>query len=61
MMRHEHKPTYFATILSKGVILLALVLLGILYFVVHEGIAKPLTITVVHTNNVTGHLFPCPT
>lgn len=60
-MKREHMSTSSVMILLKGAILLAVVLLGILYPAGHEGIAKPLTMTVVHTNNVTGHLFACPT
>ncbi len=60
-MKREHMSTSSVMILLKGAILLAVVLLGILYPAGNEGIAKPLTMTVVHTNNVTGHLFACPT
>ena len=46
---------------SKGMILVAIVLLAVLYPVAQGGLAKDLTITIVHANNITGHLFPCPT
>jgi hypothetical protein len=50
-----------SSILSKGAILLVVLLLGILYPITPKVIAQPLTVVVVHTGNVTGHLFPCPT
>jgi hypothetical protein len=61
MMKRKGLPVSCITIMSKGMILLLAVLLGILCPVAPEGLAKPLTITVLHTNNVTGHLFSCPT
>jgi hypothetical protein len=47
-------------VMSKGTILLAGLMLGILSLA-PEGIAKTRTVTIVHTNNVAGHLFACPT
>jgi hypothetical protein len=61
MMKRKYMPLSSVMIMTKGAALLAVLLLGILCPAGHEGIAKPLTMTVVHTNNVTGHLFPCPT
>ena len=61
MMKHAHILTSSVTIAAKGAILLAIVLLVALYPLAHEGIAKDLTITVIHANNVNGYLFPCPT
>ena len=59
-MKRRHIPLSLVRIISRGMALLAVVLLGILCPAGHEGIAKPLTMTIVHTNNITGHLFACP-
>lgn len=58
-MKCGHPSQFPVTTLSKEVVLLAVLPLGILC-VAQEGIAKIRTMTVVHTNNVTGHLFACP-
>ena len=60
-MKHAQRPPSSVTIVSKGAILLAIVLLIALYPLAQGGIAKDLTITVIHANNVNGYLFPCPT
>ena len=46
---------------SKGMILVVILLLVVLYPLARGGIAQDLTITVIHANNVNGHLFACPT
>lgn len=60
-MKRKRMSTSPVKVMSKGAVLLAVVLLGILSPGGHTGIAKPLQMTMVHTNNVTGHLFACPT
>jgi hypothetical protein len=47
-------------IIAKGIIPIFILLLGILFPLGHEGIAKPGTLTIVHTSSVNGHLFACP-
>jgi fumarate reductase subunit D len=46
--------------IAKGTIPLFILLLGILLPLGYEGMAAPVTLTIVHTNNVNGHLFACP-
>jgi fumarate reductase subunit D len=46
--------------MAKGIIPLFILLLGILLPLGYEGMAAPVTLTIVHTNNVNGHLFACP-
>jgi fumarate reductase subunit D len=48
-------------IIAKGIIPIAILLLGILFPLGYEGMAAPITLTIVHTSSVNGHLFPCPT
>lgn len=47
-------------IMTKGIIPLFVLLLGIFFPSGYEGMAAPVTLTIVHTNNVNGHLFACP-
>ena len=47
-------------IVAKGMIPIVILLLGILFPLGYEGMAAPVTLTIVHTNNVNGHLFACP-
>jgi hypothetical protein len=60
-MNSKHNPIYVSAIVPKGVILLAVMVSALFYFLTREGIAETRTLTIIHTNNVTGHLFPCPT
>jgi len=46
--------------IAKGTIPIVILLLGILFPSGYEGMAAPVTLTIVHTNNVNGHLFACP-
>ncbi|MCJ7663106.1 MAG: hypothetical protein MUO24_02560 [Desulfobacterales bacterium] len=61
MMKHEHIPLSLVRIMARGIILVAVLLSGMLFPLVQEGLAKTIHLTVVHTNNVNGHLFACPT
>jgi fumarate reductase subunit D len=47
-------------IMAKGIIPLVILLLGILFPLGYEGMAAPVTLTIIHTSNVNGHLFACP-
>jgi fumarate reductase subunit D len=47
-------------IMAKGIIPIVILLLGILFPLGYTGMAAPVTLTIVHTNNVNGHLFACP-
>jgi fumarate reductase subunit D len=47
-------------IMAKGIIAIFILLVGILFPLGYEGMAAPVTLTIVHTNNVNGHLFACP-
>ena len=47
-------------VMAKGTIPIVILLLGILFPLGYEGMAAPVTLTIVHTNNVNGHLFACP-
>jgi fumarate reductase subunit D len=47
--------------MTKGIIPLFVLFLGILFPLGYEGIAAPVTLTIVHTSSVNGHLFACPT
>jgi hypothetical protein len=47
-------------IMAKGIIPLFVLLLGIFFPLGDQGMAAPVTLTIVHTNNVHGHLFACP-
>jgi hypothetical protein len=60
MMKEAHLLSGIKTML-KGIIVIFVLLSGILFPRWNEGIAKPLAVTIIHTNNVNGHLFPCPT
>ena len=46
--------------MAKGIIPLFILLLGILLPLGYEGTAAPVTLTIVHTSSVNGHLFACP-
>jgi fumarate reductase subunit D len=48
-------------VMTKGIIPLFILLLGILFPLGYEGTAAPVTLTIVHTSSVNGHLFACPT
>jgi hypothetical protein len=61
MMKAAQRTLFSLKMVSKGMILLAVVMLAALYPAVQRGMAKDLTMTIVHANNITGHLFPCPT
>ena len=61
MMKDAQRIILPLKMVSKGMILVAIVVLAVLYPVAPGGMAKDLTITIVHANNITGHLFPCPT
>jgi hypothetical protein len=60
MMKGAKRAVCPLTMVSKGMILVAIIMLVALYPIVQGGMAKDLTITIVHANNITGHLFPCP-
>jgi fumarate reductase subunit D len=47
-------------IVAKGIIPLCILLLGVLFPLGYEGMAAPVTVTIVHTSSVNGHLFACP-
>ncbi len=47
-------------IMAKGMILIVILLLGILSPLGYEGMAAPITLTIVHTSSVNGRLFACP-
>jgi hypothetical protein len=47
-------------IMAKGIIPLFVLLLGIFFPSGYEGMAAPVTLTIVHTSSVNGHLFACP-
>ncbi len=49
------------TIKAKGIIPMVILLLAILFSLGYEGMAAPVTLTIVHTSSVNGHLFACPT
>ena len=44
----------------RGMIPIVILLLGILFPLGYEGTAAPVTLTIVHTSSVNGHLFACP-
>jgi fumarate reductase subunit D len=46
--------------IAKGIIPIFILLLDILFPLGYKGMAAPITLTIVHTNNVNGHLFACP-
>ncbi len=60
---------FFSDLLKKtipgmkklGVLLLALLTLASLPLIDRVAEGKEAEILLLHTNNVTGHLFPCPT
>jgi hypothetical protein len=60
-MKREHMPLSSVMVMTKGAIMLVVMLLALLYPLTQEGIAETRTMTIIHTNNITGHLFPCPT
>ena len=60
-MKREHMSLSFVRIMIQGVALLVVLLLAMPLPARGEGDAKPVAVTVIHTSNVTGHLFPCPT
>ena len=45
----------------KTLCFLSILLIFLLGPLACEGFAEPVKITIAHTNNVSGHLFPCPT
>ena len=47
-------------IMTKGIIPIVILLLGIFLPLGYEGTAAPVTLTIVHTSSVNGHLFACP-
>ena len=47
-------------IMAKGMILIVILLLGILFPLGYQGTAAPVTLTIVHTSSVNGRLFACP-
>ena len=47
-------------VMAKGMILIVILLLGILSPLGDQGMAAPVTLTIVHTSSVNGHLFACP-
>jgi fumarate reductase subunit D len=47
-------------IMAKGTIPIVILLLGILFPLGYQGMAAPVTLTIVHTSSVNGHLFACP-
>ncbi len=47
-------------IMAKGMILIIILLLGILFPLGYQGMAASVTLTIVHTNNMNGRLFACP-
>jgi fumarate reductase subunit D len=47
-------------IMAKGMIAICILLVGILFPLGYEGAAAPVTLTIVHTSSVNGHLFACP-
>jgi len=59
-MMNRAGPLSGIKIMAKGMIPLFILLLGILFPLGYEGMAAPVTLTIVHTNNVNGHLFACP-
>ena len=60
-MKREHMSPSFVRIMIQGVTLLVVLLLAMPLPARGEGGAKSVAVTVIHTSNVTGHLFPCPT
>ncbi len=47
-------------IMAKGIIPISILLLGILFPLGYQGMAAPVTLTIVHTSSVNGYLFACP-
>ncbi len=47
-------------IMAKGIIPLVILLLGILLPLGYQGMAAPVTLTIVHASSVNGRLFACP-
>jgi fumarate reductase subunit D len=47
-------------ITAKRLIPMIIFLMGILFPLGYEGMAAPVTLTIVHTSSVNGHLFGCP-
>jgi len=47
-------------IMAKGMIPIVILLSGILSPLGYEGVAAPVTLTIVHTSSVNGYLFACP-
>ena len=47
--------------MARRIIPIAVLFLGILFPLGSEGMAAPVTLTIVHTGSVNGHLFACPT
>ncbi len=50
----------FAWLWAGGVFLIAVVLTAA-FFPWEAALAEPAQLSILHTNNVTGHLFGCPT
>ncbi len=46
--------------MAKGIIPISILLLGILFPLGYQGTAASVTLTIVHTNNMNGRLFACP-
>jgi hypothetical protein len=61
MMKVAQKMVSSFKMVSNVMIFLAIFLLAVLYPAAQGGMAKDLTITIVHANNTAGHLFACPT
>lgn len=59
-MKRKRKPISSVANLSRGMVMVAAVLLA-MFWLAPQGTATTRTVTILHTNNVTGHLFPCRT
>jgi hypothetical protein len=60
-MKDAQKNVSSFKMISRVMIFLTSFLLAALYPAAQGGMANNLTITIVHANNITGHLFACPT
>ena len=47
--------------MAKRTIPIVIFVLGMLFPLWYQGMAAPVTLTIVHTSSVNGHLFACPT
>ena len=48
-------------IVAQGIIPIVILLFGALFPLGYQGMAAPVTLTIVHTSSMNGHLFACPT